>query len=76
MSVLTKENLRHFAVFFLIVLVALIICERHTINRYFIIYPYIQKMEKQVVSVQGKIIFADGYDMTDIRKPLFLAGLL
>ena len=27
------------------------------------------------VAVQRKIIFADGYDMTDVRKPLFLAGL-
>ena len=28
------------------------------------------------VDVKKKIIFADGYDMTDIRKPLFLAGLI
>src|SRR3989338_4733573 len=28
------------------------------------------------VDVQKKIIFADGYDMTDIRRPLFLAGML
>lgn len=28
------------------------------------------------VEVKRKIIFADGYDMTDVRKPLFLAGLL
>jgi len=28
------------------------------------------------VDVQKKIIFADGYDMTGIRRPLFLAGLL
>ena len=28
------------------------------------------------MDVKIKIIFADGYDMTDIRRPLFLAGLL
>jgi predicted AAA+ superfamily ATPase len=28
------------------------------------------------MDVKTKIIFADGYDMTDIRRPLFLAGLL
>ncbi len=72
MSVLTKENLRHFAVFFLIVLVALIICERHTINRYFIIYPYIQKMEKQVVSVQGKIIFHTTRDWQPVGNAIYL----
>ena len=27
------------------------------------------------VEIPRKIIFSDGYDMTDIRKPLFLAGL-
>lgn len=28
------------------------------------------------MDVQIKIIFADGYDMTDVRRPLFLAGLI
>ncbi len=28
------------------------------------------------MDVKTKIIFADGYDMTGIRRPLFLAGLL
>ena len=28
------------------------------------------------VGVKRKIIFADGYDVTDIRRPLFLAGLV
>ncbi len=28
------------------------------------------------VDVKRKIIFADGYDMADMRRPLFLAGLL
>ena len=28
------------------------------------------------VDIKRKIIFADGYDMTDIRRPLFLAGML
>lgn len=28
------------------------------------------------MAVKIKIIFADGYDMTDIRRPLFLAGLI
>ncbi|MCX5666706.1 MAG: AAA family ATPase [Candidatus Omnitrophica bacterium] len=28
------------------------------------------------VDIKRKIILADGYDMTDIRRPLFLAGLL
>jgi len=28
------------------------------------------------VGIKRKIIFADGYDVTDIRRPLFLAGLL
>lgn len=28
------------------------------------------------IDVKRKIIFADDYDMTDIRRPLFLAGLL
>ena len=28
------------------------------------------------VNIKRKIILADGYDMTDIRRPLFLAGML
>ena len=28
------------------------------------------------VDIKRKIILADGYDMTDIRRPLFLAGML
>jgi hypothetical protein len=28
------------------------------------------------VDVEKKIIFADGYDITGIRRPLFLAGLI
>ncbi|MFA5167773.1 MAG: hypothetical protein WC530_04495 [Candidatus Omnitrophota bacterium] len=57
MSILTRENLKHFSVFLLIILVALIIHERRTIHRYLVIYPYIKKMEKEVVPVQGKIVF-------------------
>lgn len=28
------------------------------------------------MDIKTKIIFADGYDMTGIRRPLFLAGLI
>jgi Tol biopolymer transport system component len=65
MSILTKENLKHFAVFLLIVLVALIIHERRTIHRFLVIYPYIKKMEKEVVPVQGKIVFQSSRDFPE-----------
>lgn len=62
MNILTRENLKHFSVFLLIVLVALIIHERRTIHRYLVIYPYIKKMEKEVVPVQGKVVFESDRD--------------
>ena len=34
------------------------------------------KSQFKGIDVQRKIIFADGYGMTDIRRPLFLAGFL
>lgn len=34
------------------------------------------KSQFKGVDVKRKIIFADGYDMTDARRPLFLAGLI
>ena len=65
MSILTKENLKHFSVFLLIVLVALIIHERRTIHRYLVIYPYIKKIEKEIVPVAGKIVFQSNRDMPE-----------